>query len=206
MLLLKYTSLACLLLLLSACMGNAVKQQVTANVESQVIEIPAQAAVDFKLAIEHLNKSKFAQAQVILEKMTIEYPQLSGPFANLGVIYTHQKDWPKAQSVLEEGHVKNVKNIKILNQLGLVYRHSGQFDKAEKSYLKAIKAVPEDITAYINIGILYDIYMGEFVKASAYYQKYQGMLNEPDRKVAGWIVDINRRTGVKTQIAGEISQ
>jgi len=206
MLLLKYTSLACLLLLLSACMGNQVKQQVAANVESQVIEIPAQAAVDFKLAIEHLNNSKLAQAQIILEKMTIDYPQLSGPFANLGVIYAQQKDWPKAQSVLEEGHVKNVKNIKILNQLGLVYRHSGQFDKAEKSYLKAIKAVPKDITAYINIGILYDIYMGKFVKASEYYQKYQGMLNEPDRKVAGWIVDINRRTGVKTQIAAEVSQ
>jgi hypothetical protein len=55
------------------------------------------------------------------------------------------------------------------------------------------------------VGILYDIYMGKFTKASAHYQKYQGMLASPDRKVAGWIVDINRRAGVKTQIAAEVA-
>jgi Flp pilus assembly protein TadD len=205
MLLLKYTSLACLLLLLSACMGNQVKEQVAANVESQVIEIPAQAAVDFKLAIKHLNNAKLVQAQEVLEKMTKDYPQLSGPYANLGVIYSRQKYWPKAQLILESGHEKNIKNIKILNQLGFVYRQSGQFDKAEKSYLKAIKIAPSDPIAYINVGILYDIYMGKFSKASVYYQKYQGMLASPDRKVAGWIVDINRRAGVKTLIAAEVA-
>ncbi len=206
MLLLKYTSLITVLLMLGGCLSGNVKQQVAANVESQEIEIPAQAAIDFKLAIAHLNNGKLQLAQTTLKKMTQDYPQLAGPYANLGVLYSRQKNWQEAQTVLEVGHEKNSKNIKILNQLGFVYRQTGEFKLAEKSYLAAIKAAPSDTTAYINIGILYDIYMGQFVKASEYYQKYQGMMAKPDRKVAGWIVDINRRAGIKTQIASEVSR
>ncbi len=206
MLLLKYTSLIWLLLVLGGCLSGNVKQHVAANVESKVIEIPKQAAVDFTLAIAHLNKGELTQAQTVLKKMTSDYPQLSGPYANLGVVYSRQKNWTDALSVLKKGMEKNPKNIKILNQLGFVYRQSGDFKQAEKSYLGAIKEAPNDTTAYINIGILYDIYMGQFVKASNYYQKYQSMLPKADRKVAGWIVDINRRAGIKTQIASEEGQ
>jgi len=206
MLLLKYTSLIAVLFGLSGCLSGNVKQQVSANVESQVIEIPAQAALDFKLAIGHLNDDKLAQAQTVLKKMTQDYPQLAGPYANLGVVYSRQKNWQEAQLVLERGHEKNGRNIKILNQLGFVYRQLGKFEQAERSYLAAIKEAPANATAYKNLGILYDIYMGQFVQASEYYQKYQGMMDKPDRKVAGWIVDINRRAGIKTQIASEVSR
>ncbi len=206
MLLLKYTSLIAVLFMLSGCLSGNVKQQVSANVESQVIDIPAQAALDFKLAIGLLNDDKLEQAQTVLKKMTKDYPQLAGPYANLGVVYSRQKNWQEAQLVLEMGHEKNGKNIKILNQLGFVYRQLGMFKQAEKSYLAAIKEAPVNATAYRNLGILYDIYMGQFVQASEYYQKYQGMMDKPDRKVAGWIVDINRRAGIKTQIAAEVSR
>ncbi len=193
-------------MVLTGCLSGNVKQHVAANVESSVIEIPKQAAVDFTLAIAHLNKDELTQAEVVLKKMILDYPQLSGPYANLGVVYSRQKNWSEAVVVLNEGLDKNSKNIKILNQLGFAYRQKGDFKQAEKSYLAAIKEVPTDTTAYINIGILYDIYMGQFIKASNYYQKYQSMLPTADRKVAGWIVDINRRAGIKTQIASEAGQ
>jgi hypothetical protein len=53
------------------------------------------------------------------------------------------------------------------------------------------------------------MYMGHFVKASQFYQQYQSLLDTPDRRIAGWIVDINRRSGImtkKTQIASEVLQ
>ena len=191
------------LLVLGGCSSGLVKPQIEANVESAVIEIPVQAAVDFKIAIAHLNKDRLEEAELILNKMISDYPQLAGPYANLGVVYTRQKKWSEAKKVLLEGGLKNPKNIKILNQLGYVYRNNGDFKQAEKTYLSAIKKAPSETAAYLNIGILYDIYMGDFNQASRYYQKYQTMLSKPDRKVAGWIVDINRRAGIKTQIASD---
>ena len=191
------------LLVLGGCSSGSVKPQIEANVESAVIEIPVQAAVDFKIAIAHLNKDRLEKAELILKKMISDYPQLAGPYANLGVVYTRQKKWGEAKKVLLEGGLKNPKNIKILNQLGYVYRNKGDFKQAEKTYLSAIKKAPRETAAYLNIGILYDIYMGDFNQASRYYQKYQTMLSKPDRKVAGWIVDINRRAGIKTQIASD---
>ncbi len=191
------------LLVLGGCSSGSVKPQIEANVESAVIEIPVQAAVDFKIAIAHLNKDRLEKAELILKKMISDYPQLAGPYANLGVVYTRQKKWGEAKKVLLEGGLKNPKNIKILNQLGYVYRNKGDFKQAEKTYLSAIEKAPGETAAYRNIGILYDIYMGDFNQASRYYQKYQTMLSKPDRKVAGWIVDINRRAGIKTQIASD---
>jgi tetratricopeptide (TPR) repeat protein len=201
--LLRFTKVSSLLLLLAGCAGQQVQTTVDANVESQIIEIPDQAAKEFTLAIALMNQNKLDEALNAFESMSQAYPQLSGPFANLGVIYSRQGNWEEARDSLIVSTEKNNKNIKALNQLGLAYSHLGEFKQAEKAYLKAINAAPNMAQSYLNLGILYDIYMGQFVKASNFYEKYQSLQNEPDRQVAGWIVDINRRAGIKSQIAGD---
>jgi tetratricopeptide (TPR) repeat protein len=201
--LLKFINCAVLFSLLGACAGQQVNSTVDANVESKIIEIPEQAAADFKVAIGLMNQNKLSDALAAFEKMTKAYPELSGPYANIGVIHGRNGDWASARDALLISSQKNDKNIKVLNQLGLAYRHLGEFKQAESIYLDAIKRDASTAQSYLNLGILYDIYMGQFVKASDYYQKYQSLQNEPDRQVAGWIVDINRRAGIKSQIAGE---
>jgi Flp pilus assembly protein TadD len=201
--LLKFTKISAFLLLLSGCAGQQVQTTVDANVESKIIEIPAQAASEFKIAISLMNQNKLAEALKAFEAMSQAYPDLSGPFANMGVIHSRQGNWEKARDALTLSVEKNKQNIKALNQLGLAHRHLGEFKEAEKAYLQAIQFAPGSSQSYLNLGILYDIYMGQFVKASNYYEKYQSLQNEPDRQVAGWIVDINRRAGIKSQIAGD---
>lgn len=200
--LLKFTSSIFASLVLVGCFSGNVKTNVSANVESEEIDIPSQAATDFKLAIDFMNKAKPEKAKKAFIKMTLDYPTLSGPFANLGVIYSQEKEWEKALEYLIQAQSKNTKNIKILNQLGYVYRQQGMFSEAQRTYEKAIKTDTKYADSYLNLGVLFDIYMGNLVKASNYYQKYQSLQSSPDRKVAGWIVDINRRAGIKTQVAG----
>lgn len=200
--LLKFTSSVLFSLALVGCFSGNVKTNVSANVESEVIEIPSQAATDFKMAIEFMNQSNPEKAKKAFEKMTLDYPELSGPFANLGVIYSQEKEWGQALEYLKLAQSKNTKNVKILNQLGYVYRQQGLFTQAQSVYEKAIKTDSNYADSYLNLGVLFDIYMGNLVKASNYYQKYQSLQSSPDRKVAGWIVDINRRAGIKTQVAG----
>lgn len=207
MLLLRSIKIGFVFILMTGCASNGqINQSVDANVESAIIEIPSQAAHDFKVAIGFMNEQKFDLAEKHFIKMTVDYPLISGSFANLGIIYSQRKEWDKAEAMLKQASDKNSKNIKILNQLGYVYRQQGTFDKAEECYLKAIELDPSDSAAYLNLGVLFDIYMGKLVKASEYYQKYQGLQGTPDRRVAGWIVDINRRAGIKpmkSQIASE---
>ena len=47
--------------------------------------------------------------------------------------------------------------------------------------------------AYLNLGILFDIYLQDLVKALQEYEKYQSLTQQEDSQVAGWIVDIQRR-------------
>lgn len=201
--LLKYISIIYTLVFVVGCSSVGVKDKVSANVESTVIDVPTQAAKDFKIAIELMNNAKLNEAEIVLMKMTEDYPQLSGPFANIGVIYSRQKKWVEAEVALQKAISKNKNNIKALNQLAFVLRNQGKFSEAEASYLKAIEISPNDALTYLNLGVLYDIYMGKLASASTYYQLYQSQQSEPDNKVAGWLVDINRRAGIKTQIAGE---
>ena len=56
--LLRFTKITGLLVLLAGCAGQQVQTTVDANVESQIIEIPDQAAKEFTLAIALMNQNK----------------------------------------------------------------------------------------------------------------------------------------------------
>ena len=48
-----------------------------------------------------------------------------------------------------------------LNQLGIAYRQQGQFAKARDAYERAIALDPGYAAALLNLGILYDLYLGD---------------------------------------------
>jgi hypothetical protein len=47
--------------------------------------------------------------------------------------------------------------------------------------------------AYLNLAILYELYMGRFADALLAYQDYQLALPQPDSRVSGWMMDLERR-------------
>ena len=198
--LLKYISL---ILLITACSHQGMKKTIDANVDSQLVEIPPQAAIDFKKAIELVNEDKLDAALDAFLLMTKNYPQLAGPYANIGVIHSRNKKFEKAEAFLLIAKDKNKTNHKVMNQLALTYRHQGKFDLAKAEYELAINQSPTTADYYLNLGILYDLYMGDLNNAKVYYEKYQSLQSEDDRNVAGWIVDINRRTPNTVQVAGD---
>ena len=79
------------------------------------------------------------------------------------------------------------------NHLGIITRMQGEFQKARHSYETAINIDSEYASAYLNLGILFDIYLQDLKQALAQYEKFQTLTNNEDKTVAGWIVDIKRR-------------
>jgi len=75
-------------------------------------------------------------------------------------------------------------------------RRQGEFDAAEQHYLACLADRPDYGLAYLNLGILYELYLGRLDQALDAYRRYQALAGQPDPRVTHWMQDIERRTGV----------
>jgi lipoprotein NlpI len=74
-------------------------------------------------------------------------------------------------------------------------RRQGDFASAERQYLACLAAQPDYRPAYLNLGILYELYLGRPGDALDAYRRYQMLAAEPDPRVTGWMQQIERRSG-----------
>ncbi len=160
---------------------------------AQKINVPGPALTAFTRAITAMQNQQWSRAEVILQELTASNPDLSGPFLNLGIVYRQQQQFEKAEQAFEQAILVNPLNIEAHNQLGLIKREAGDFQASEQHYLAAIKVWPKHANSHKNIGILYDLYMGQSAKALQHFEIFQYLQSEPDRQMAGWILDLQRR-------------
>ncbi len=160
---------------------------------AQAKPLPAGAAADFEQAQQAMAAQQWQNAQSLLEQMTQLYPSLSGPYVNLGLVYRQQNKSQLAIDAFKRAIAVNPLNSSAYNQLGVLYREQGEFQQAEQSYLQALEVWPHNAVVHRNLGILYDLYMGRFAEALQHYQMSQKVAAEPERRIEGWIVDLQRR-------------
>src|SRR3990172_873127 len=84
----------------------------------------------------------------------------------------------------------------LYNNRGITFRETGEFKKAEEDYKQSIALKPDFSDAFLNLGILYELYMGKYTDALKYYKEYVKLGG--DRKgVLSWIDMLEKRTGVR---------
>ena len=88
---------------------------------------------------------------------------------------------------------RNSNNLISYNQYAIFLREQGRFSEAERTYLHAISVRDTDSTTHKNIGILYDVYLGDQAKALQHFNRYQVLTGGQDRMVKGWIADLQRQ-------------
>lgn len=147
----------------------------------------------FKQAQEAIDSENWSQAEFELQWLTGNYPNLSGPFLSLATVYQATSEPEKAESAFKQAIAANNDNVNAYNQYGIYLRTKGDFSSAEKQYKLALDVWPDYPEGHINLAILYDLYMGKLSLAIEFYQRYQAMLDQPDRQVAGWLIDAERR-------------
>ena len=147
----------------------------------------------FERAVELQSAGKYEAAQVLLLEITAEQPELAGPWVNLGLIHAHAGDSATAADAFATALQANPKNCDALTQLGVLKRREGDFEGAEAMYRRCLDANPGYAHAYLNLGILYELYMGRYGEALAAYNDYQVIVPEPDARVHGWVIDLERR-------------
>ena len=204
-----FTSL-CVVVALQGCLSTGGEKVSSANgsgegrTEAMQPHVPVGPAPDvrgsnarlFDSAVEALAAGDHSKAEVLLLEITIDQPELAGPWINLGQVYEALGQPEEARRAFEQAIRANPGSCTAYNELGVLSRQAGDFDQAEASYRACLEIRPDFKDAYLNLGILYELYLGKLEEALGAYKTYQNLAMEPNRKVQGWVVDLERRLGV----------
>ncbi len=154
-------------------------------------------------AVASLKLGDTERALELLLQVSTDAPDKPYVFTNLGLAYFKLKKMDLAEQAFQEAISRNNRDAVAYNHLGILLRYQGQFEEARKRYQRAIAIDSDYAYAHLNLGILFDIYLQDLKLALQQYQKYQTLIGEEDKQVAGWITDIQRRLKKSTtQVQG----
>jgi Tfp pilus assembly protein PilF len=124
-------------------------------------------------------------------------PKLSGAYLNLALVYVETNRPADADVQFKKAIEVNPDNMTARDQYGIWLRTQGRFKDAEANYLQALQRQPNHANTHLNLGILYDLYLGKSVQALEQYQQYlslQGETPAPEaEKVKSWVAELQRR-------------
>lgn len=190
--LIRFVSLLAAMVLLGACQSAPPAQQ-AADGTGAGAEVDKKSMVLFDSALAAIHDERYADAEKLLKELTERDPSLSGPWVNLGSVYAALGDDTAAETAYKHAIDVNPNSCPAYVELGIMARRAGDFLSAEANYLACVQRVPDFREAYLNLGILYELYLGRLNDALKAYQTYQTLSNDQDRRVAGWVADLERR-------------
>jgi len=101
----------------------------------------------------------------------------------------------RQEQQVAEGSATDPESCEALTELAVALRRQGDFPGAEQHYLSCLEERPDYGAAYLNLGILYELYLGRPTDALDAYRRYQALAGAPDTRVAGWMQQIEREHG-----------
>jgi len=157
--------------------------------------IPEAAQLGNGRALAALHAQDWLKAERELQQLVHDYPAYPGPHVNLAIVYLHDGRRDEARAALDRALAIAPGNAAANNQLGILLRNEGKFEEAERAYRRALDSDPSYALAHYNLGVLLDVYLRRGAEAIEQYEAYQSSLGEPDKTVAGWLIDLRRRVG-----------
>lgn len=140
-----------------------------------------------------LRAGQLRQAEANLEEIIKVRADLPEAHFNLGWVRFGLGRHAQAIGHFEDGLRLRPGDVQAINMLALSQREAGRFRDAEASYRRAIAAAPDYDKPYLNLGILYELYLGDPAQALAQYRAYQARQKAPDARVAGWVALLERQ-------------
>lgn len=149
--------------------------------------------IAYELALVSMRAGNTSKAEKQFKKLSSDYPQYSGPHNSLGILYYRDGKIDEAKASFKNALEINSDSVVSLNYLGIISRGEGKFEQAQGYYEQALQVDNDYAYAHLNYGILLELYMGKLPEALKHYKRYQELTKEEDKKVKGWIVDLERR-------------
>lgn len=162
--------------------------------ELQKRKVPEKLASAFAASAGQMQAANWPEAEMQFLNLTTQYPEYSGPWVNLGICQWRQENFEAAGASFEQAISVNELNPDAYVLYGVMVREQGDFEKAESLYKKAIAVWPHNAAAHLNLGVLYDMYRGQFDNALQHLEmsaRIEG--DNASKELKGWIIDIKRR-------------
>lgn len=185
-----------------------------ATPEPQVVIAPKEAAADVKPAPEpkpdpeqELYLQAIGSAKKDKHKLAIQYlneliklnPEFRQVHTSLGLALLQTNQQEQAKQAFKNAIKQDKSDAIAYNHLAIIQRQEGLFKPALENYNLAIKADPEYANAYLNLGILLDIYLQDLPKALEQYLMFQKLTDNKDERIEKWVLDIKRRIEAKSK-------
>ena len=145
-------------------------------------------------ALNLMKSGRNSDAELELKQLSLAYPQYSGPEVNLGLLYLRQSRYTEAEAAFQRAVERNPDNAVANDELGIAERKLGKFAQAEAAYQHTIAIEPNYAPAYLNLGVLYDLYLDEPQKALEQFEHYLTLAGE-NKQVSGWVIELRKRVG-----------
>ncbi len=185
------------------------ESQSQAASKSDTAVLSPAATAQYQRALMYMEAGDDERAVQELEVFSAAYPGYAGPQINLAIIHGRNDRDAAAAAALEQAIELCSGCAPAYNEQGILWRRQGRFQEAEAAYLNAIDSDPDYALAYINLGVLYDLYLQQPELALDYYQQYALLDSDipDDVEVDKWIADLKRRNGQAQRAArAEVSQ
>lgn len=79
------------------------------------------------------------------------------------------------------------------NNLALLLKQKHRFKEAAAMLEAGLERSPEVAELHYNLAVISELYLLDLNTALAHYQRYQSLTAGEDKKVTGWIADMERR-------------
>lgn len=157
------------------------------------VDLPLDLIKGYDQVKAMLAKKQTVQAMDKLKQLQTSHPKLSGPSYRLARLLLENKRYEESLKAVEASLSINKNNYYAHNLKGVVLREQGQFQKAKQAYMSAVGTYPAHAQSHLNLGILADIYLYDLPLALKHYQTYLSLIGSEDKKVTGWVLDLQRR-------------
>lgn len=199
------------LLLLAALLGGCASaptstpgkvSEPSAKEQQKAAEELARIKQEYDQAVVTMRQGNYPLAIKEFTAFSEKYPMYAGAFANLGILHHKMNKLDQAEKALTRAVQINPGHAIAQNRLGMVHREMGRFSEALAAYESAIAADEKYPDPYLNLGILYDLYLHDGKKALQLYGKYQKLTGNTDAQVSVWITELKQRTEQMSHMDG----
>src|SRR5262249_49813040 len=133
---------------------------------------------DYEAAMHLLQEAQYEPAIALLLKVTDQSPALTNAHIDLRIAYERAGDADHAQGSLNKALAMNPQDPAALNEMGLLQRRKKEFAKARASYEAALAQSADFQYAHLNLGILCDLYLGDYTCALEHYEAYSRIVKD----------------------------